>query len=106
MSCNREQSSSPDYCNEKQPFHEPSLALFQQMLTAIIRAMRTISRLFVCMILLASSLAQTHKAITNTPHANVYPIQEGFVDANGVLIYYTIVGKGEPLMVVHGGAGA
>ena len=28
------------------------------------------------------------------------------MDANGVLTYYTIVGKGEPLMVVHGGPGA
>lgn len=28
------------------------------------------------------------------------------MDANGVLIYYMIVGKGEPLMVVHGGPGA
>lgn len=39
-------------------------------------------------------------------HANVYPMQEGFVDANGVLIYYKIIGRGAPLMVVHGGPGA
>jgi proline iminopeptidase len=37
---------------------------------------------------------------------NVYPMQEGFVDANGVLIYYMEVGRGEPLMIVHGGPGA
>lgn len=64
------------------------------------------SLLVACMLLLTSSFAQTHKTATGTPRANVYPIQEGFVDANGVLIYYTIVGKGEPLMVVHGGPGA
>src|SRR5271167_3582473 len=36
----------------------------------------------------------------------VYPIEEGYVDAHGVLIYYTTVGRGEPLMIVHGGPGA
>ena len=75
-------------------------------LTAIIRAMRTVSLLVACMLLLASSFAQTHKTAVGAPGANVYLIQEGFVDANGVLIYYTIMGKGEPLMVVHGGPGA
>lgn len=58
------------------------------------------------MLLLISSFAQTHKTTAAVPRANVYPIQEGFVDANGALIYYTILGKGEPLMVVHGGPGA
>src|SRR6185369_10276894 len=38
--------------------------------------------------------------------SNVYPMQEGFVDANGVLIYYAALGKGDPLMIVHGGPGA
>jgi proline iminopeptidase len=38
--------------------------------------------------------------------ANVdYPIREGFVDAHGVLIYYTAVGRGAPLLIVHGGPG-
>jgi proline iminopeptidase len=35
-----------------------------------------------------------------------YPLQEGFVDAHGVLIYYKIIGRGAPLMIVHGGPGA
>ncbi|MGZ4809024.1 MAG: proline iminopeptidase-family hydrolase [Thermoanaerobaculia bacterium] len=38
--------------------------------------------------------------------ANVMPINEGYVDANGVLIYYTAFGKGDPLVIVHGGPGA
>jgi proline iminopeptidase len=38
--------------------------------------------------------------------SNVYPVQEGFVDANGALIYYMTVGRGSPLMIVHGGPGA
>lgn len=36
----------------------------------------------------------------------VFPQQEGFVDAHGVLIYYEALGQGPPLMVVHGGPGA
>ena len=36
----------------------------------------------------------------------VYPQQEGFVDAHGVLIYFKTVGKGSPLVIVHGGPGA
>src|SRR6202162_3433392 len=35
-----------------------------------------------------------------------YPIEEGFVDANGVLIYYQALGQGAPLLIVHGGPGA
>jgi proline iminopeptidase len=36
----------------------------------------------------------------------VYPQQEGFVDAHGVMIYYLALGSGSPLVVVHGGPGA
>jgi len=38
--------------------------------------------------------------------ASVYKIQQGFVDANGVMIYYEEFGSGKPLMIVHGGPGA
>ena len=38
--------------------------------------------------------------------ASVYPMHEGFVDAHGVMIYYMTVGRGAPLMIVHGGPGA
>ena len=44
-------------------------------------------------------------AAAQTPSA-VYPMQQGYVDANGVLIYYVEFGKGEPLVVLHGGPGA
>src|SRR5580693_129898 len=44
--------------------------------------------------------AQTSKS------ANLFPIQEGFVDSHGALIYYESVGSGAPLMIVHGGPGA
>ncbi len=36
----------------------------------------------------------------------VYLMQDGFVDAHGVLIYYVAFGSGSPLVVVHGGPGA
>jgi proline iminopeptidase len=33
-------------------------------------------------------------------------MREGFVDANGVLIYYKTMGRGQPLVILHGGPGA
>jgi proline iminopeptidase len=33
-------------------------------------------------------------------------MQEGFVDSHGALIYYQVIGRGAPLMIVHGGPGA
>jgi proline iminopeptidase len=38
--------------------------------------------------------------------SKIYSIDEGFIDANGVMIYYTEIGKGEPLLILHGGPGA
>ncbi len=52
----------------------------------------------------ASKPAPTHSASASA--SNVYPVQEGFVDANGVMIYYKMLGRGAPLMIVHGGPGA
>src|SRR6478672_12796403 len=42
----------------------------------------------------------------STLSATVFPIDEGYVDANGVMIYYKSFGKGDPLVIVHGGPGA
>ena len=58
------------------------------------------------LICLAQALLAQPAAKTKSPSANVYPIREGFVDAHGVLIYYWEIGRGAPLMVVHGGPGA
>jgi proline iminopeptidase len=38
--------------------------------------------------------------------SSVLRMEEGFVDANGVLIYYKALGRGEPLVILHGGPGA
>lgn len=48
---------------------------------------------------------QTKTPASATPPA-VYFLQEGFVDANGLMIYYKTLGRGEPLLIVHGGPGA
>lgn len=62
------------------------------------------------LVLLLPALArpQTKKAAASPAAAtsNVYRMEEGFVDAHGVLIYYKIMGRGAPLMIVHGGPGA
>lgn len=51
--------------------------------------------------------ASPHKAASSSlAGSNIYQMQEGFVDAHGVLIYYQIIGHGAPLMIVHGGPGA
>ena len=36
----------------------------------------------------------------------VYRVEEGFVEANGVMIYYKTLGSGPPLVILHGGPGA
>ena len=65
--------------------------------------------IFLCFLgMVVTANAQSSKpATTHTASAsNVYPVQEGFVDANGVMIYYKMLGRGAPLMIVHGGPGA
>jgi proline iminopeptidase len=34
------------------------------------------------------------------------PVAEGYVDVNGVFVYYMAIGQGSPLIVLHGGPGA
>ena len=66
--------------------------------------LRILALLFLAAILPSVSVAQS---AASKPHAsNPYPIQEGFVDSHGALIYYKVIGRGAPLMIVHGGPGA
>jgi proline iminopeptidase len=53
-----------------------------------------------------SSMVQSQTLKSAARVSNVYPVQEGFVDANGLMIYYMTVGRGDPLLIVHGGPGA
>lgn len=47
-----------------------------------------------------------NSATSDVRMAGVYQMQEGFVDAHGVLIYYKSIGSGTPLVILHGGPGA
>ena len=54
----------------------------------------------------APALAAPQRGTTAGAGLSVYPVQQGFVDAHGVLIYFETLGHGAPLMIVHGGPGA
>src|ERR1700674_1044613 len=68
--------------------------------------MKRIFFALICTLTLVSGFAQGPQPKTAQPAGNVYRMEEGFVDAHGVLIYYKIIGRGAPLMIVHGGPGA
>lgn len=76
---------------------------------AIISAMKT-AQLFLLLVLVSTTAFPQTKATTparsKTQDSNIYRMEEGFVDAHGVLIYYKMIGHGTPLMIVHGGPGA
>jgi proline iminopeptidase len=58
-------------------------------------------------VLSACSAPPAQKTATvGTTTTGIYPVAEGFVDANGVLIYYKAIGEGAPLVILHGGPGA
>jgi proline iminopeptidase len=40
------------------------------------------------------------------PASSVYSTDQGYVDANGVLLYYEAFGRGPTLLILHGGPGA
>jgi proline iminopeptidase len=66
--------------------------------------MKTLISALIISILLPGCTKHQEHAISS--QASLYEIKEGFVDANGVLIYYVTFGKGEPLVILHGGPGA
>ena len=57
-------------------------------------------------ILLLITAARLVSSAQTSESRNVFPMQDGFVDSHGALIYYQSVGRGTPLMIVHGGPGA
>jgi proline iminopeptidase len=68
--------------------------------------MKTRRFLFVLVLVVVCPLIAVQAQKATPASANVYVQQEGFVDANGVMLYYLILGRGEPLVVMHGGPGA
>jgi proline-specific peptidase len=63
------------------------------------------NELFACMRILFLALMALCP-LGNLVAADKYPVEEGFADANGLLIYYKQIGTGEPLVILHGGPGA
>lgn len=66
-------------------------------------AMKNTALLLLFVFLALPAIAQGGKP---TSADAVYPIREGFVDAHGVMIYYMSTGRGQPLVILHGGPGA
>jgi hypothetical protein len=40
------------------------------------------------------------------PELKITPARTGYVNANGVVYYYEIHGRGDPLLLLHGGLGS
>ena len=53
-----------------------------------------------------SPAAAPSSATAGTSSRGVIEIEDGYVDSNGVLIYYQSFGLGRPLLILHGGPGA
>jgi proline iminopeptidase len=68
--------------------------------------MKTFYAFSALILMLLPAFAGTAKPAQPTKPGNVYAIQQGYVDANGVMIYYKIFGHGKPLVLAHGGPGA
>ena len=68
-------------------------------------AMKTLRLTVVVLVLVTVSLVAGGWGQA-TGGSNVYAVQEGFVDANGLMLYYMTIGRGEPLVIMHGGPGA
>ena len=58
------------------------------------------------LIVVSCNQASDKKISTKSTIQSPIKVEEGFVDANGVLIYYTAFGEGKPLLILHGGPGA
>src|SRR6201993_929213 len=61
------------------------------------------------LVVMSSLVATAQPRGPRTPSkatSGVYFTQEGYIDANGVMLYYVTLGRGEPLLILHGGPGA
>jgi len=65
--------------------------------------------LFFALAILVSSCNKGNnnkKSTAGNTSQSLFKLEEGFVDAHGVLIYYKTLGQGKPLVILHGGPGA
>jgi proline iminopeptidase len=69
---------------------------------------RTLLTMLAVMILLGAACAPEREKETVVKKKALvgFVMREGYVDADGVLIYYKTMGRGEPLLILHGGPGA
>lgn len=66
--------------------------------------MVNMTRLLTTATLAAAVVSATSAALAQS--AQPQPAKKGYVTANGVNYYYQILGKGEPLLLLHGGLGS
>lgn len=60
----------------------------------------------ITIIVIACNPVSNKKIASENAAQSLFKVEEGFVDAHGALIYYMAVGKGQPLVILHGGPGA
>jgi len=76
-----------------------------QLRRAVVAAWAVIAALAPYKVSAAPAVRAPGVAPAPSPQLN-YPIAEGYVETNGVWIYYKTIGRGQPLVVLHGGPGA
>jgi len=57
-------------------------------------------------VLAAGCSSNSDKKNSSEISSDLFKVEEGFIDTHGVMIYYKAFGKGEPLLILHGGPGA
>ena len=65
----------------------------------------TLTATFVAFVATSAAPIQAQAAETSTMPQLPKPVKSGHIPANGVNYYYAVYGKGEPLLLLHGGLG-
>jgi proline iminopeptidase len=77
-----------------------------QRMTAIYRLTAVLAALALTAPTMAASAQPQSAASHETrPPPSVYPFKERFVNVDGLFLYFTEIGQGEPLVILHGGPG-
>ena len=69
---------------------------------------KIISIMLTAIVLLALSCDKTFekRSSPKVSSSALFVVEEGFIDAHGIMIYYKAIGRGQPLIILHGGPGA
>jgi len=70
--------------------------------------MKRLSCIIISVIIFSAVGCVNNSAKKSTPKisSDLFAIEEGYVDVHGIMIYYKSFGKGDPLLILHGGPGA